>query len=50
MTTTLTDAGAELLHTLDAPVHAEHQRQLQHMTADQLQTLIAVTTLARQTV
>ena len=50
MTTTLTDAGAALLRTLDAPVHAEHQRQLQHMTADQLQTLIAVTTLARQTV
>jgi DNA-binding MarR family transcriptional regulator len=50
MTTTLTDAGAALLHTLDAPVRDEHHRQLQHMTDEQLRTLIAVTTTARQAV
>lgn len=50
MTTYLTADGEALLDQLDAPVAAEHRRQLDHLTEEQLRMLIALATLARQTV
>ena len=49
MTTYLTDVGRTLLMSLDAPVSAEHNRQLQHLSDAQLRVLIDLTTMARQT-
>ena len=48
VSTYITDAGALLLEQADGPVAAEHARQLRHLSPDQLQTLIEMTTLARQ--
>ena len=48
VSTYLTDAGAALLRSLDGPVSAEHDRQLGHMSDDQVQSLIALVTLARK--
>jgi DNA-binding MarR family transcriptional regulator len=45
--TFLTAAGESLLTRLDAPVAAEHQRQLRHLSTAQLRALIELTTLAR---
>ena len=49
MTTYLTDVGRTLLMSLDAPVSAEHNRQLQHLSDAQLRVLVDLTTMARQT-
>ena len=46
--TFLTDVGADLLARLDVPIETTHKQQLQHLTADELRTLIALTTRARQ--
>ena len=52
VSTYLTDAGevllASLLASLNAPVSAEHARQLEHMSEDQTRALIALTTLPRE--
>jgi DNA-binding MarR family transcriptional regulator len=45
--TFLTDSGAELLARLDDPVETTHRNQLRHLSADELRTLIALTTRAR---
>ena len=47
--TFLTKAGDELLTTLDEPIANAHRKQLRHLTADELRTLIALTTRARLT-
>jgi DNA-binding MarR family transcriptional regulator len=46
--TFLTERGRELVNALDAPVSAEHERQLGHMTSEQLQTLVTLLEVARQ--
>lgn len=46
--TQLTARGRELVDHLDDLVAAEHERQLGHLSADQLQHLIQLLTLARQ--
>ena len=46
--TFLTADGAALLAKLDEPITTMHQRQLQHLSADELRSLIALTTRARQ--
>ena len=48
VTTQLTERGRQLVDKLDAPVAAEHQRRLGHLTSKQLRTLIELLTLARQ--
>jgi DNA-binding MarR family transcriptional regulator len=48
VSTYLTEAGAALLASLDAPVSAEHDRQLGHMSDEQVRALIELTTTARQ--
>ena len=48
VSTYLTDAGAALLASLDAPVSAEHYRQLGHMSYEQVRALIELATMARQ--
>ncbi len=48
MNTFLTDAGAALLQRLDRPIEEEHERQLKHLSEEQLRTLITLSTLARQ--
>jgi DNA-binding MarR family transcriptional regulator len=45
--TYLTERGRKLVDALDAPVAAEHKRRFGHMTAQQLQTLIALLAVAR---
>jgi DNA-binding MarR family transcriptional regulator len=47
--TFLTDEGAALLSSLDEPIAAAQKNQLQHLNADELRTLITLTTRARQT-
>lgn len=47
--TFLTIAGDKLLTTLDEPITNAHRKQLRHLTADELRTLIALTTRARLT-
>jgi DNA-binding MarR family transcriptional regulator len=44
----ITAAGLELLKALDDVVLAEHKRRFQHLTADQLRTLINLLTTIRQ--
>ena len=46
--TFLSDVGSDLLARLDVPIETTHKQQLQHLTADELRTLIALTTRARQ--
>jgi DNA-binding MarR family transcriptional regulator len=46
--TRITDAGLELLATLDKPIGEAHERQLGHMTKTELKTLIALLEKARQ--
>lgn len=48
VSTYLTKAGKELVDSLDAPVAAEHERRLGHMTKSQLRTLIKLLSLVRQ--
>lgn len=48
MLTFLTDAGRAVLAQLDAPIAAEHERQLGHLGEERLRSLIALVTLARQ--
>jgi DNA-binding MarR family transcriptional regulator len=44
----ITAAGLELLGELDAPVRRCHERQLGHLTADQLSQLIELLKIARR--
>jgi DNA-binding MarR family transcriptional regulator len=44
----ITAAGMELLNQLDAPVRRCHERQLGHLTAEQLSQLIELLKTARQ--
>ena len=46
--TQLTRRGRELVDALDDAVAAEHERQLGHLSAEQLRTLIELLTLARE--
>jgi MarR family transcriptional regulator, organic hydroperoxide resistance regulator len=39
VTSAITDAGLQLLKKLDGPIEHVHRDQLQHMTAEQLETL-----------
>ncbi len=48
VSTYLTDAGSELLLSLDEPVADENERQWKHMTDDQIRTFIALCTITRQ--
>ena len=48
VSTYLTESGATLLAGLDAPVAAEHERQLRHLGDDQLRTFISLCALARE--
>lgn len=48
VTTRLTKQGRQLVDRLDAPVTAEHQRRLGHLTQAQLSTLMDLLTLVRQ--
>lgn len=43
----ITDAGKEVLGSLDAPVGRVHREQLRHMTRQQLETLADLLALAR---
>lgn len=45
--TTLTAKGRKLLHDLDGPMAQAHERQLGHLDARQLQSLIDLLSLAR---
>lgn len=47
--TTLTESGRRLVDGLDAEVAAAHERQLGHLNAEQLKTLIELLSLARDT-
>jgi DNA-binding MarR family transcriptional regulator len=47
VTTRITREGLALLKRLDAPVAESHQRQLGHLSATQLRTLIALLAAAR---
>lgn len=47
VSTRITDAGRGLLRTLDAPVAAEHQRLLGHLSASELRTLSTLLARAR---
>ena len=49
VTTRITRDGLALLKRLDAPVAETHKRQLGHLTATQLRTLIALLAAARET-
>ncbi len=44
----LTERGTSLLRALDAPLVDLHRRQLQHLTGDEIETLIALLKKARQ--
>jgi DNA-binding MarR family transcriptional regulator len=44
---TITDAGKEILKSLDAPVARVHRERLRHMTREQLETLAELLALAR---
>lgn len=48
VSTHLTKAGRDLVDSLDAPVAAEHQQRLGHLTKAQLRTLIDLLTAARE--
>ena len=48
VTTRLTKQGRQLVDQLDAPVAAEHQRRLGHLTQAQLTTLIDLLTAVRR--
>ena len=48
VSTQLTKAGKDLVDSLDAPVAAEHERRLGHLTKTQLRTLIELLSAARQ--
>ena len=48
VSTYLTDAGSEVLLSLDRPVADENERQWKHMTDEQIRTFIALCTIARQ--
>ncbi len=48
VSTYLTKAGKELVDSLDAPVAAEHERRLGHMTKTQLRSLIELLSIVRQ--
>ena len=48
VTTRLTKQGRQLVDKLDAPVAAEHQRRLGHLTQAQLTTLIDLLTAVRR--
>jgi DNA-binding MarR family transcriptional regulator len=48
VTTRITDAGLELLGSLDRPINEAHRKQLGHMTKAELRTLIALLEKARQ--
>ena len=47
VTTRITRRGLKLLDAMDEPVHAIHQRQLGHLTRDQLRLLIELLGAAR---
>jgi DNA-binding MarR family transcriptional regulator len=42
VTTRLTDAGLDMVNELDGPVEQLHRKQMKHMTADQLRSLIGL--------
>jgi DNA-binding MarR family transcriptional regulator len=48
VSTRLTARGRELADALVAPVQAEHQRRLGHLSEEQLRTLVELLALARQ--
>lgn len=48
VTTRITEAGLELLGSLDKPISEAHRKQLGHMTRAELKTLIALLEKARQ--
>ncbi len=46
--TRITPKGRQIVDDLDKPVMAEHQRQLGHLSSDDLETLINILTKARK--
>ena len=47
VTTRITGKGRELVDSLDAVVDRQHEKELGHLTAEQLQTLIDILTEIR---